>query len=126
MIKSKDYGNEWTSQQLEAIELLASGDLNMTEIYTKLNICHDTLWRWRKNPQFMDAVIAKSREDLKNYLPEVYGKLKEKAKEGDWHHIKIMLEHLDKLEETRSKLSVSSITFTWGQDETKEEEDTSD
>jgi hypothetical protein len=115
-LKAKGTGNDFSPQQLEAIELLSNGDLNLSEIQAKLDISADTLWRWRKNPQFMDAVISSSRNNLRNELPIIYKKLHEKSSEGDWHHIKILLDHLDKLEENKNKSSFSSITFTWGVD----------
>jgi hypothetical protein len=61
----------------------------------------------------MDAVVQTARERIKDHLPGVYDTLAKKAKEGDYHHIKILLDHLEKLEEERTKYAGNSITFTW-------------
>ena len=106
---------DFTDKQLTAIDMLAQGILQK-DIQEKLDISHSTIWAWKKDPQFMDAICEQARIKIKDALPTVYETLANKAKEGDYHHIKILLDHLEKLSEERSKYAGRSITFTWEND----------
>lgn len=103
--------DELKPKQLKAIELLAIGDMTQVEISSELRINPVTLTRWRRKPLFMHAVVARSRQLLKQSLPEVYSKLADKSKDGSHRHIKILLDHMEKLEEV--KAGETSLTFTW-------------
>ena len=70
-----------------------------------------TIYRWKKDPKFMHAVLMQSRKLLKEDLPAVYSTLAEESKDGSAQHIKIMLDHLADLESALS--GQTSITFTW-------------
>lgn len=96
---------------MKAIELLARARYSDVDICAELRINPITLQRWQQKPLFMHAVIMRSRKLLKQNLPEVYGKLTEKSIEGSSRHIKILLDHMEKLEE--AKAGQTSITFTW-------------
>jgi len=102
---------ELTTKQLKAIELLSLGQLTLTDITKELGITRDTLWRWRKQPKFRQAVANRTRELLADALPEIFLRLKERAIEGDPRHIKLLLEHLDKYEDSTEE--ESDLTFTW-------------
>lgn len=108
----------FTLKQLEAIELLASGELLRKDIAERLDVARNTLYEWMKIDAFRNAVIDVSRKLLKSKLPEIYNALDKKAKAGDWHHIKILLEHLDNIEERMSNRGANSITFTWDNEQT--------
>lgn len=98
----------------EAIELIARGDMNLNDICEKLDVSRDCLWRWRKEPDFQEAVIHRARELVRDALPGVYKALREKATEGNWRHIKMLLEHIERLEEL--KTTKGKIEFTWKND----------
>ena len=106
-------GKNWTANQLKAIELLAGGGLTLSEIQKELHISQDTLWRWRKNPLFTEAVLKRSREMLRESLPKVYKTLAEKASSGDPRHMKTLLDHLEYLEKTGEQYRGGSITVVW-------------
>ena len=105
-------GKDFTDKQLMAIDLLSQGVMQK-DIQEQLDVSHNTLWKWKKNPQFMDAVVESSRTCLKDALPSIYSVLATKAIEGSSQHIKILLEHLEKIEEERTKYAETAITFTW-------------
>lgn len=107
-----------THKQLKTIELLATGSKTCKEIAELVGIHPNTITKWRRIPEFAEAVVCRSRELLKESLPEVYSALTNKSKKGNDRHIKIFLEHLEKLEEARS--TQASITFTWKGSNTNE------
>ena len=106
-------GNKFSKKQKQTISLLAAGGKNFNQISEELNISRATLHRWQKNPQFMEAVIEEARTTLKSFLPNIYTKLTSSALAGDFQFVKLMIEHIEKLEEMKNKQSLSSITFTW-------------
>ena len=106
-------GKNFTPNQLKAISLLATGDIPVTDILEQCNISATTFWRWRKNPLFMDAVTSEARNALSGALPEIYKKLTESARQGDFKYVKLFLEHLEKLESQKLNQSDAEITFTW-------------
>ena len=103
----------WNTKQLEAIELLAKGGENNSKVAEAVGVCANTITNWKNNPNFMDAVIDRSRELLKGRLTNIYDALAKKAEEGSYQHIKILLEHLDNLDKHRALCSASTITFMW-------------
>jgi transposase-like protein len=105
--------DDWTPDQKKAIELLAAGGMKYIDIAKECNVSEHTLYDWRKDARFMDLVIARARELLKESLPSVYSSLTTGAQSGDARHIKLVLEHLEKLEEIKARYADSIITFTW-------------
>jgi len=104
----------FNEKQLTAIELLSQGVMHK-DIQAQIDISHNTLWKWKKKPEFMNAVVTAARERIKDELPSVYKALANKAKTGSHPHIKILLDHLERLEEERTKYASTAITFTWEQ-----------
>ena len=119
--RGKEVGNTWTKPQLRAIEYLADGRFTQADIEKKISISRTTLWQWKKNPQFMDAVIARAYERVQEHMPRILTNLAERASTGSVGHIRILLDHLEKLEKTRSDYSDHAINFTW-KDEWEEDE----
>lgn len=103
---------DFTARQRKGIELMALGTMTQVAIAQELGVAEATVSKWkRKKKGFMDAVLIRARELLKQNIPEVYKALADKSKEGKDRHIKILLDHLEKLEEV--KASRANITFTW-------------
>jgi len=101
----------FTPKQLKAIHLLAEGGHTHVAIASACGINSNTVNRWKKDPKFMHAVVMQSRKLLKEDLPEVYKSLGNESKGGSAQHIKILLDHLESLEQAKS--NQASITFTW-------------
>lgn len=113
----------WSRKQLKAIELLAeTTELQQKEIACEVGVSETTFRKWKRNPEFIQAVITRSRELVKEALPDIYKSLSNNAKKGEPQHIKIVLDHLEKLEQMREKANEGSITFTWRTPEIQEEE----
>lgn len=103
--------NKFTPKQERGIELMASGSVDVPGMATDAGVHVATVYRWMKMPGFMERVIARSRELLKAKLPEVYKSLGDASAKGSYNHTKIMLDHIEKLEDI--KAGVTSVTFTW-------------
>jgi hypothetical protein len=103
----------WSNQKLKAIELLAAGGMTINEIQKATPVSKDTFWKWRKDPLFMEAVLKRSREILRDNLPSIYRTLAEKATDGDPRHISILLDHLEKLDKSADQYKGGSITVQW-------------
>jgi hypothetical protein len=112
-----------TAKQALAIELLAKGEMSREEIAEAVGVHYKTLSKWARDGEFMDAVIRASRKRLKTFLPEVYKSLASNAAIGSHHHIKILLDHLEKLEDQRASIASISFSFSNISPSVPEEED---
>lgn len=100
------------AKQLQAIELYAQGRKGQ-EIAVEIEIRPETLSRWRQDPAFLEAIYTRSRELLKDALPNIYKVLVAKAMEGSYAHAKLILEHLDNVEKNAIISRDQTITFAW-------------
>lgn len=98
-------------KQLIAVELMAKAELTQQQIAEQIQVNTGTICKWKKLPHFMEAIVKRSREILKDSIPEVYKALTDHSKAGNDRHIKIFLDHLEKLEQI--KATQGSVTFTW-------------
>lgn len=71
--------NHLPTNKLKAIELLATKglehDLSMQEIADECGVARKTLWSWRSEKEFNDALMAISREINRSVLPKVLSRL---------------------------------------------------
>ena len=105
----------WSSPKMKAIELFSEGTYNNKQVAELVDVCPNTITEWRKDPLFMDDIIELSRSLLRGRLAPIYNKLAVKAENGSYQHIKLLLEHLDNLEEHKSKNADKVITFVWNE-----------
>jgi predicted DNA-binding protein YlxM (UPF0122 family) len=110
---TKNTPGVFSGKQLQAIELLAAGDLKVTKIAEELNIGRRTLHQWRMRTDFMDAVIARARELVREALPELYSAAIREAKKGKHSYFKTLIEHVDRLEQMQRDISDHHIVFQW-------------
>lgn len=104
-----------TPKQIKCIEYLALGEHTTDEIAELIHCNPCTIYKWKKSQPFMEALLSRSRALLRESIPEVYKALSDRSKSGSDRHIKLFLDHLEKLEEV--KATRASITFTWEQPE---------
>lgn len=103
----------FNAKQLEAIEVLAIGGKTYIEMAKELQIDVATLRRWRADHEFSQAVISRARTLLKDALPDIYSALIREARKGNFNHIRLVLEHLERLELDPLIKAQEPITFTW-------------
>ena len=66
------------------------------ELAAKLNICSDTLSRWKKDLGLRTLVYDMARTRLEAELPDIMQVIIDKAKEGHFHFAKLALELTDR------------------------------
>ena len=106
-------GDRFNKRQLEAIELFATGEYTCGKVAKEVGVNPCTISAWRKNSQFMDAIIERSRELLKEALPAIYNKASDEAIKGSAQFVKILLDHLEKLEHEKTQRADATIVFKW-------------
>lgn len=104
---------EFSCKQLRAIELLAAAEHNQGRICEIINVSRPTLQKWRRQRSFVDAVIERSRELIREHLPQLYKSAVENALDGKHSYFKTLLEHVDRIEALAKSNTERSITFTW-------------
>ncbi len=109
-------GNDFSPRQLEAIELFATGKYNCTQVAEEIGVSAQTISKWRRNGQFMDAIYTSAKLALRDIVPQIYKVAADEALKGKFQHIKIILDHLDNLDANSNKDDMNSITFTWETD----------
>jgi transposase-like protein len=90
-------------EQLRAVECLAArgkGE-SLEDVAERAGCCRETLWRWRKLPEFKSALRERTRELVGEDLPAVYQALIRKAKGGDVKAIELVLKVTGELDEAR-------------------------
>ena len=111
-----------TREQLRAVEILANPENTMTyeEICKELDIANSTLWRWRQNPIFIEAVNSLAYEMLKSELPAVYASLLKQAKKGNPKCLELTLKYAGGYIEKASTEIQGNLNFSVGFDEEDE------
>lgn len=112
-MSKKNNESKFKGKKLKAIKLLAEGDKTYQEIAEEIPCSVSTLDAWRKDPLFIDEVVVQSREWLCRCLPTVYRRMKDLASGGNLGYTRLLLEHLERIEELQSNARQGSITFTW-------------
>ncbi len=102
----------FNARQIKAIEIMAAGG-DVGDVARALKVNQNTVHVWKKRVGFVDAVITRAREMIREHLPEMYQAAIRQAASGSHKYFKTLIEHLDRLEEMKSHTSDSSITFTW-------------
>lgn len=96
---------------------------------TNISVCEEagiteaTLYRWLKDPMFCKLIVDRAREILKARIPDLYHVGAGHAEDGSAAHLKIILDHIDKLEERASATKEASITFRWTTDKDEEKDE---
>lgn len=109
------------ARKTQAIELLASGNLDYEEIAAAVGVTSKTLRAWRADIDFAKEVQRRALELLKDKVPAIYSVLSNKGiKDGDISALKLMLEQVNRANEDVSHATEGTITFTWGHKEPEE------
>ena len=74
-----DKYNHMPANKLKAIELIATKglehELSLNEIAEECNVSRKTLWSWRSEREFNDALMDMSKEMNRSMLPRVMARL---------------------------------------------------
>jgi hypothetical protein len=104
---------DFTGSQLQAIELLASGGKTNAEIAEIVNVSETTIYNWKNNKDFCEAILVRSQELFRNTQPEVINALVKRAKSGDPAAMRIYFDHIELVDKLRANIADMNITFTW-------------
>jgi AcrR family transcriptional regulator len=100
--------NKLTLNQRRCAEILATNDLhNMTvaQIADEIGVDPRTIYRWKKDPEFVAYQNAIAEQAMEDFLAETYSKLKQLLREGksektQLEAIKLVLQNRGKLKDS--------------------------
>jgi predicted DNA-binding protein YlxM (UPF0122 family) len=84
----------WDKRATAAAELLAAGNLSVSEIAAELKVSRQTIWAWRKDEQFQ-ARVAKSLEEFRADVRRIgiADQLKRVASQNDrWNRLRRVID----------------------------------
>jgi hypothetical protein len=87
----------FSAKQIKAIEWLAASKYERTPatqvlLAEQIGVHDKTISRWKKDPDFREAITARARELLGENLSEIYAALNREAEKGSFQHIKLAME----------------------------------
>lgn len=92
LIKGVDFMN-FGDKQILAIEILSQpkrGGLTYDEVAAAVGCDAKTLFRWRQDPLFVEAITRKAIMTLHSDLPEVFGATLTRAKNGEVRSVELL------------------------------------
>ena len=75
------------------------------ELAALLGVCPDTLTRWKSDPEVRALVDHHLRDRLEKELPDVFQVIIDKAKDGSYQYVKLILELTEKY---NSKVTINT------------------
>jgi AcrR family transcriptional regulator len=115
--------NKLTLSQRRVAEILATNDIHkmtVQEIADEVGVDPRTIYRWKKDPEFIKYQNAIADTAMEDFLTEAYTKLKTLLREGKTE--KTQLEALKLVLQNRGKLKdTHDINVSTTQQETQEE-----
>jgi len=88
----------FSEAQLEAIEILSAGPALYKDVAAQVGVDVRTIARWRKDQEFRSEVKHSLYNRLSDELPAVFNVLLDKCKSGDLRAIRLLLEHLSRVD----------------------------
>jgi hypothetical protein len=88
------------------------------EVYTKLGISDSTLWRWRKNEEFIAEMEKENRRKFKNLQNKALKAMEKLIDEGHFQAAKYILDGNDYAPTEKHELDMTAnITVDYGDDD---------
>lgn len=103
----------FSSEQLRAIDLIAEGGQTNLEISNIIGVHEQTIYNWKRQKDFCEAVIVRSQELYRNSQVDVTKALLKKAKAGDPACLRIYYDHLELVEKMRGVTADLNVSFSW-------------
>jgi AcrR family transcriptional regulator len=115
--------NKLTLNQRRCAEILATNDIHkmtVQQIADEIGVDPRTIYRWKKDPEFVAYQNAIAEQAMEDFLTETYSKLKTLLREGksektQLEAIKLVLQNRGKLKDTHEH------TVSVANNETQEE-----
>jgi hypothetical protein len=98
---------------MQAANMFAYG-ATLQVVSDTLHVPIRTLSSWKQKEDFIAEVVAQSRLMLHDGLPEVYGIVLAKAKQGIPWACQLIFKHTEFLATCETKQTENQITFNWG------------
>ena len=104
--------------QYEAINLLVYTDMRDAEIKEKLNISDSTLWRWKKNDEFIAELEQENRRKFKRLQTKAIKTMEVLVDQGHFQAAKYILDGNSYAPTEKHELDMSAtITVDYGEDD---------
>jgi transcriptional regulator with XRE-family HTH domain len=106
-------GRNW--KQDKAIELwCTNANMRAEDIAEQVGVSVRTVHRWKRDPDFVDKLVRASRSVFFSALPELYEVAVKKALTGDWRFMKLIFDHIEKIEELNKDIVMDhGIVIQW-------------
>ncbi len=105
-------------KQYEAINLLVYTDMRDAEIKEKLNISDSTLWRWKKNDEFIAELEQENRRKFKRLQTKAIKTMEALVDQGHFQAAKYILDGNSYAPTEKHELDMSAtITVDYGEDD---------
>ncbi len=110
---SKDTDSpQFTTLQLEAIELLASKPRTTQDKAAKeLGIDRTTLWKYRKMDGFVDAVTKRAQEIFTHDIPAWFAAASDRAKAGDVQALRMCFQAVGVIDNDTLKVAIEPVVI---------------
>lgn len=105
-------------KKAQGIKLYANG-ATQQQVADAVGVHYHTVANWMKDPVFQKAVLDTSYGLLKQKLPIIYTRMFDEAAKGSHQHLKILMDHLARMEDLANGYQSSEISFTWKRKESE-------
>jgi uncharacterized protein YjcR len=105
-------------KQYEAIQLLVYTEMKDSEIKEKLNISDSTLWRWKKDEEFMDELEKENRHKFRSLQTKALQTMNKLMEQGHFQASKYILDGNNYAPTEKHELDMTAnITVDYGDDD---------
>lgn len=105
-------------KQYEAIQLLVYTEMKDIEVYTKLGISESTLWRWKKDEEFIAELEKENRRKFKGLQTKALQTMAKLMEQGHFQATKYILDGNNYAPTEKHELDMTAnITVDYGDDD---------
>lgn len=105
-------------KQYEAIQLLVYSEMKDSEIKDALNISDSTLWRWKKDEEFLAELEKENRRKFKSLQIQALHTMTKLMQQGHFQATKYILDGNDYAPTEKHELDMSAtITVDYGDED---------
>lgn len=105
-------------KQYDAIQLLVYTEMKDSEVIEQLNISDSTLWRWKKDEEFVAEFEKENRRKFKGLQREALQTMAKLIERGSFQAAKYVLDGNDYVPDTKPELDLSvNISVDYGDED---------